>query len=415
MSHRHTIFFLILLSMFIVLDIYIWLGYRKTVKEKYFKYFKWLIPLSTLFFIVGGLLNYFRNQAGLLNASKPLNILFGISLSFIVIKLMLAAFLFVEDLYRSTVLMKNKLIYPKNKVSLASRRKFVRNISLGAATIPLLGAIYATTKGKYAFHEKNIDLTSPRFPASFNGFKVVMFSDFHAGSFDDFEQVKRGLEIINEAQPDVILFAGDIVNNRSVEVLPYLSLFKNLTSKYGKFAVLGNHDYGDYMEFDSDEEKIENTKILEQFFEDAGFQLLNNKNSQITNGTDTLNIIGVENWGTGPFPQHGNIKAASEGINKEDFNILISHDPDHWEYEVRHLPEFYDLTLSGHTHGFQTGVSIPGWKWSLAKYRYKRWLGLYQEDGRYLFVSKGFGFLGFPGRIGMTPEIVIINLYHDSV
>lgn len=415
MSHRHTVFFLIILSMFIALDTYIWLGYRKSVKKKYFMYFKWLIPLSTLLFIIGGFLNYFRNQAGLFNANKSLNILFGIALSFIVIKLMLAVFLFIEDLYRSSVLMKNILVNPKNKTSFASRRNFVRNLSLGAATLPFIGSIYAVTKGKYAFHQKRLDLASPRLPASFDGFKVVMFSDFHAGSFDDFEQVKRGLEMINEAQPDVILFAGDIVNNRSVEVLPYLSLFKNLTAKHGKFAVLGNHDYGEYMDFKTEEKRVENERELEQFYKEAGFQLLNNENIQLTNGIDTLNIVGVENWGMGPFPQYGDIKKASEGMNVENFNILISHDPDHWEYEVRHLPDFYDLTLSGHTHGFQTGVNIPGWKWSLAKYRYKRWLGLYQEQGKYLFVSKGFGFLGFPGRIGMAPEIVVLNLYHDSV
>lgn len=414
MSHRHTIFFLIILSIFIALDLYIWYGYRKSVNKKYFKYFKWLIPFSTLVFIAGGVLNYFRNQAGMFNASKSLNIIFGLALGFVVVKLMLAVFLFVEDLYRSTVLMKNILINPKNKSSFASRRNFVRNISLGAASLPFIGTVYAVTKGKYAFRKKRVDLALKRFPPSFNELKIVFFTDFHAGSFDDYEQVKRGLTMINEAQPDLIVFTGDLVNNRSNEVQPYFELFKEMKAKYGKFAVLGNHDYGDYMEFDSEEGKEENMKELEQFYKETDFQLLNNENIQISNGKDTLNIIGVENWGMGPFPKYGDTNIASQGMNKEDFNILLSHDPDHWEYEVRNLPEQFDLTLSGHTHGFQTGVNIPGWKWSPAQYRYKRWLGLYQEKNRYLFVSKGFGFLGFPGRIGMTPEIVVLKLYHKE-
>ncbi|PWH87046.1 metallophosphoesterase [Brumimicrobium oceani] len=416
MSYRYIIFFSIILVSFIILDVYIWKGYHKTVKKKYFRIFKWFIPLSSMVFLSGFALNFYRASIGIVNASAVINIFFGISLGFFIAKILAALFLFSEDIFRILALIKNK-IAPKNDNSklFASRRTFVRNISLGVAAIPVLGTIYAVTKGKYNFHVKRLDLSMKRLPLSFDGLKVVQFSDFHAGSFDDVDAVQEGLSLINEANPDLIMFTGDLVNNRAAEMIPYVEALKNLSAKYGKFAILGNHDYGDYVKFESEEARQNNLDELENIFKESGFTLLKNENIQIDNGTDAIDIIGVENWGQGPFPKYGDIDLASNSIPASRFNIVLSHDPDHWENILREHPKQFDLTLSGHTHGSQVGVDIPGWKWSPVKYRYKRWLGHYTENDQHLFVSKGFGFLGFPGRIGMSPEVISFKLHSEEV
>ena len=416
MSYRYVIFFSIILASFLILDIYIWKGYKKTVKEKYFRIFKWLIPLSSFVFLGGFAINIYRGSIGIYNANWFINLFFGISLGFFIAKLVITVFLFSEDTIRALLWIKNKLFFRKDKTKhFASRRNFVRNISLGIAAIPVLGSIYAVTKGKYNFHVKRLDLSMKRLPLSFDGMKVVQFSDFHAGSFDDIEAVREGLSLINEANPDLILFTGDLVNNRADEVLLFIDSLKDLSAKHGKFAILGNHDYGDYIKFESNLERQKNLDKLESLFKQAGFRLLKNENIQIDNGIDKIDIIGVENWGQGPFPKYGDIDLASQSTPNERFNILMSHDPDHWENIVRQHPKHFDLTLSGHTHGSQVGVDIPGWQWSPVQYRYKRWLGMYEDNNQYLFVSKGFGFLGFPGRIGMSPEIISFKLHADEV
>ncbi|RYM32137.1 metallophosphoesterase [Brumimicrobium glaciale] len=415
MSYRYIIFFSIILVSFLILDIYIWKGYRKTIKEKYYKYFKWLIPLSSVVFLSGFAINLYRGSNGIYNANAIINVLFGISLGFFIAKLFSAIFLFSEDIIRILALVKNKLFFRKDKSKqFASRRNFVRSISLGIAAIPVLGTIYAVTKGKYNFHVKRLDLSMKRLPKSFDGLKVVQFSDFHAGSFDDIEAVQQGLSLINDANPDLIMFTGDLVNNRAAEMIPYVDSLKNLSAKYGKYAILGNHDYGDYIKFESNEARQKNLDELDAIFEEAGFILLKNENIQIDNGIDKIDIIGVENWGQGPFPQYGDIDLASQSTPDGRFNILMSHDPDHWENIVRQHPKHFDLTLSGHTHGSQVGVDIPGFQWSPVKYRYKRWLGHYTENDQHLFVSKGFGFLGFPGRIGMSPEVISFKLHSEA-
>lgn len=413
--NRYLIFVFFIVVLTLAMDFYIWFGLRSTIKRRGFTYFRWLIPLTSiiLLFCIG--IQTYRYSNGLFNSTTWYNLTFGISLGIFFGKTLLIFVFLVEDLFRFSFYVKNETI-PSRKYPNPSfgRRKFVRNISLGLASLPILGSIYAVTKGKYNFHVKKLDLFLKRLPASFDGLKVVQFSDFHAGSFDDIEKVEAGLALINEAEPDIILFTGDLVNNRAVEVHPYLDLLKNLKAKYGKFAIFGNHDYGEYIPFDNDEAKQKDRNEMERVFKITGFQLLRNESVQIDNGKESFDLIGVENWGKIPFPQYGDIDMATEGLQEDQFNIVMSHDPDHWEYVLRKHPKHFDLTLSGHTHGFQMGVQIPGWKWSPAQYRYKRWLGHYSINNKHLFVSKGFGFLGMPGRIGMPPEIVTFRLYHDK-
>lgn len=294
-----------------------------------------------------------------------------------------------------------------------SRRKFVRNVSLGTAVLPFTSGIFGLLIGKYLYKVNRINLKSTQLPQSMSGLRVVQISDFHAGSFDWFEQVKEGLQMINDLKPDLIVFTGDLVNNRTQEVLPFQELWSGLQAKYGKFAVLGNHDYGDYIPWEKEGERDDNLNQMKQFYSDSGFKLLLNENQLLNINGETLAIVGVENWGTGRFPQYGDLPQALNGVEEETFKILLSHDPDHWKYEVKTFSSRIDLTLSGHTHGAQFGVPIPfKGKWSPASWRYDYWRGLYQEKDRNLYVNTGFGFLGYPGRINMAPEITLFVLNH---
>lgn len=411
MSYRYIIAFSVITLLCVLLDIYTWRGLQKTVSKKLFRFFRWFIPVSTFLFFVVFILNIYRAGQGIFNASYLLNIVFGFTFGVFLAKLLIAAPFLLEDFVRYPILIARKLKKIKrNKPAMPSRRRFVRNISLSLAAIPLSGAIYAITRGKYNYQVKELTLAFDDLPKEFDGFKIVQFSDFHAGSFDDDVQVKRGLALINEANPDLIVFTGDLVNNRPQEAEPFIEMLSELDAPYGKYSILGNHDYGDYMPFDSDEARTLNRAHLEKIHVQCGFDLLNNETRIIQKDNASIALLGVENWGNDPFPKYGDLDKVTKGLENQQFSILLSHDPDHWEYLAKDYPNKFHLTLSGHTHGAQFGVDIPGWKWSPVQYRYKRWLGLYEFKKQYLFVSKGFGFLGFPGRIGMSPEIVVFKL-----
>ncbi|MEX1191637.1 MAG: metallophosphoesterase [Brumimicrobium sp.] len=412
MSYRYIIAFSVIIGILVILDVYTWQGIKRTVKNRtVYLLFKWFIPLTTVLFIFGFVLNIFRGGQGIHNAHYLLNLITGFTFGVFIAKLIIATPFLIEDLIRYSWFFISKLKSKKStEIQIPSRRKFVRNISLSIAAIPLSGAIYAITRGKHNYVVKQIPLKFKNLPSAFNGLRIVQFTDFHAGSFGDYEAVEKGLSLINEQKPDLILFTGDLVNNRAVESKPFIKMLQKLEAPLGKFAVLGNHDYGEYMPFKNEKEKSDNFQQLKSIFDECGFNLLLNEHFIIKKGSEFINLLGVENWGKPPFPQYGNLDIATKGIEPNCFTILMSHDPDHWEYEARHHTQKFDLTLSGHTHGAQFGIDIPGWKWSPVKYRYKRWLGLYKENDQYLYVSKGFGFLGFPGRIGMSPEIVVFNL-----
>lgn len=414
MSYRYIILFSFMLAVFTVLDVYIWRGLKGTLKARTFRYVKWFIPFTTLLFFVGFITNLMRAANGIMNASYAINIIVGFSFGVFIAKLLMSIPFLLEDLRRIPLFFYNWII-KKNprKEAMPERRRFVRNISLGIASAPFIGTIYGITVGKYNYQLKKIPLQSSRLPKAFDGLKVIQFSDFHAGSFDDYEAVSQGLSVINERKPDLILFTGDLVNNRAGESEPFMDMLKELHAPLGKFAILGNHDYGDYVPYASSEERRQNMKALFDVFDSIGFDLLTNENRQVEKNGAIIDIIGVENWGQDPFPQYGDLDQATRELPKDRFSILLSHDPDHWEYEARDYPHPFDLTLSGHTHGAQFGVEIPEWKWSPVQYRYKRWMGLYSDNDQHLFVSKGFGFLGFPGRIGMSPEIVEFQLFRS--
>jgi predicted MPP superfamily phosphohydrolase len=291
-----------------------------------------------------------------------------------------------------------------------SRRSFISKIALGLAAIPLTSLLYGMYKGKYNFKVLTYELKYDDLPDAFDGFTITQISDIHSGSFDNVNMVNYGIDLINKQQSDVILFTGDLVNNKTSEVLPWIPYFGKINAPYGVYSVLGNHDYGDYTRWETPEEKTQNIEALYRAQKEMGWDLLLNESRIIEKEGQRLAIVGVENWGSG-FKKAGDLDKALENVAAEDFKVLLSHDPSHWEAKVLPHPYTVHLTLSGHTHGMQFGIEIPGWiKWSPVKWRYKQWAGIYEQAKQRLNVNRGFGYLAYPGRVGIWPEISVITL-----
>ena len=405
----------IFLVFILALDLYSYFGLKVLLSNsQYQKIGKYTFLIFSAISYVGilFLFKYFANHP--LYSTPFRNLIIGFAFAFLLFKMVFILFLFIDDAVRLLSYILNFIIHLFDKSTANSsypdRRKFIGQIGLGIAAIPFLSMLYGSTKGKYNFKVINIKLDFANLPSAFDGLKLVHISDIHSGSFDSLEAVQRGIDLINAQNADIICFTGDLVNNDSREIEPFIQDFKALKSKYGIYSCLGNHDYGDYKHWKSKEVKQQNLETLFKHHQAMGFKLLNNSNVELTNKGEKIVILGVENWGKPPFPQHGDLDKALKNVNNADFKILLSHDPSHWDYKVLTHPTNIDLTLSGHTHGMQFGVEIPGFKWSPIKYLYPRWAGLYQEATQYLYVNRGFGFLGFPGRVGIWPEITVIEL-----
>ena len=275
--------------------------------------------------------------------------------------------------------------------------------------LPFMSMLYGITRGKYNFKVSNVKIKIKNLPQAFHGFKVAQISDIHSGTFDSVKQVEKGISLLNAQKPDLFLFTGDLVNFNKDEIDPYIETFAKIRAPFGRFSILGNHDYYG-MSSVPEAERGNYWPAFDRKHEQIGFDLLRNENRVIEKDGESINLIGVENWGTGGFPKTGDLPQAMRGIDKAMPSILMSHDPSHWEHVVLKTKHLIDLTLSGHTHAMQFGINMRWLKWSPVKYRYKRWMGLYEEDGRKLYVNRGFGFLGFPGRVFMWPEITILEL-----
>lgn len=340
---------------------------------------------------------------------------FGFLLAFMSLNLVLVPILIGEDIIRVFLGVYDKLFVTKESFYMPSRRKFISTVALSLAAIPFASLLYGMYKGKYRFRVLDYVLHFEDLPEAFDGYKITQISDIHSGSFDNRQKIEYGINLINQQNSDVIMFTGDMVNNKASEMLPWKDLFGSLKAKDGVFSVLGNHDYGDYVSWETSEEKVQNLEELKHLQKDMGYDLLLNESRFIERNGERIAVVGVENWGKGGFKKAGDLKKASENVAAEDFKILMSHDPSHWEAEVVNDKNHYHLTLSGHTHGMQFGIEIPGWvKWSPVKWRYKHWAGIYEELGQYINVNRGFGYLGYPGRVGIWPEVTVITLKKGS-
>lgn len=343
--------------------------------------------------------------------SKPKSYAFGLLLTVMAFQLITILFLFSEDIFRLVAGLYHKFSGNDKTFTLPQRRKFLSLIGLGLAAIPFGALLYGMYRGKYNFQVLKYNLEFDDLPEEFDGYQITQISDVHSGSFDDRKKIEYAINLINEQQSDVILFTGDMVNNKCEEMIPWADLFSTLRAKDGKFSVLGNHDYGDYVTWDTPELKRKNLDDLKNLQREMGFDLLLNEHRYLEKEGAKIALVGVENWGRGGFKKAGDLTKASTQIEPEDFKILMSHDPSHWEDVVIQDKYHFHLTLSGHTHGMQFGIEIPGWiKWSPVKWRYKYWAGIYKEMGQFINVNRGFGFLGYPGRVGIWPEISVITL-----
>lgn len=335
---------------------------------------------------------------------------------FIVPKVFLAFTLILDDILR--IFQYTFLSTQTSEaIEIPSRRKVVSLLGLGLAAIPFLGVLDGIFRGKYRYRVIRKTVYFEDLPAAFEGFTITQLSDIHAGSFDDIEKVDYGIKLAAQQNSDILVFTGDMVNNEAYELAPFVDMFSQLNAKDGMFSILGNHDYGDYGEL-TDAQKAESVASLQAMQENIGFKMLNNARHTIEREGQRLNIIGVENWGHSSFfPKKGDLNKATEGVQQDDFNVLLSHDPSHFDHDLEDHPNVINyekklhLTLSGHTHGMQFGIEIPGFvKWSPVKYRYENWAGLHEKNGRKLYVNRGFGFLAFPGRVGMWPEVTVLEL-----
>jgi predicted MPP superfamily phosphohydrolase len=399
---------LILCFIIFIFELYAFQAIKTITKVRWVLTSYIVISLSAIIFIVYQFTKFDRS----VGQTKMTMITLGLLLLVLLPKFLMAFILFIEDIYRLFVGTSNYFSnYSKDATFFPQRRKFVSQIALGLAAIPFASLIYGMTFGKYNFKVIKQRLYFPDLPDAFDGFTITQISDVHSGSFDNPDKINYAIDLVNEQNSDMILFTGDIVNTHAKEMHPWIDTFKRIKEhKYGKFSVLGNHDYGEYVTWPSQEAKEENFKAIKDLYGKIDFKLLLNEHTFIEKGEDKIALVGVENWGNN-FKKAGDINLASANLTKDDFKILMSHDPSHWEYEVKNHEKNFHLTLSGHTHGMQFGIEIPGYfKWSLVQYVYKQWAGLYENKGRYVYVNRGFGFHAYPGRVGIMPEITVIEL-----
>ena len=392
--------FLILFVVFI--DYYSYQSIKNITKNRIVKYSYFIISFLIVF--------YFFYKYKIQAEGSYRTLALGLLISFYSPKLILIIINFSEDFFRLTLALINRIFRFNKSIELPSRRKFISKLGLGLASLPFFSLNFGMIWGKNNIKVLKYTLFFDDLPSSFDGYQLTQISDIHAGNITSLDNLEHTIKLINSQNSDVIFFTGDLVNNEAVELTPWINTLSKLKSKDGIYSILGNHDYGDYRSWPSEKEKIDNFTKIKQFQKDIGFELLINDSKYIQRGIHKLAIVGVENWGNG-FRKYGDLSKASEKIQSEDFKILLSHDPTHWQKKVLIDNINYQLTLSGHTHGGQFGIEIPGHvKWSPVSWRYKYWAGIYKEKNKYLNVNRGLGTTAVPGRLGVWPEITVITL-----
>ncbi len=362
------------------------------------------IGITVTFFVMAA---SFRTARGMTPFHEWVLSLF---LTLFVTRLIFSVVLFLGDLGRVIFGLGRRVITKDDRKPLIpSRRKFISEAAVLLAAVPFTGFLYAMIKGKYDYRVHRATLTFPDLPEAFDGFTITQLSDIHSGSFDNTSAVQRGVDLAKEQRSDLFVFTGDLVNNAAWEIEPYLHRFGAIKAPMGQYSILGNHDYGEYIEWASDEERENNLETLKQHHREMGYRLMLNEHIVLEKDGQKIVLLGVENWGKG-FIQKGDLDKALAGVDPAAFKICFSHDPSHWEEIIKHHPANVHLTLSGHTHGAQFGVESDKFRWSPVQYRYKDWAGLANEGGRYLYVNRGFGFLAFSGRLGIWPEVTVLTL-----
>ena len=399
--------FAIPIIILLILEYYSYIAFSSLNRSKTFTILYFIITFS-LYLYIG--YNFYNTNFSKGQSHKSM-FLMSIVLLIVLPKLILSVPMLIQDILRVFFGIGKKIAGTETTTFLPERRKFVSQVALGIAAIPFLSIIYGMAKGKYNFKVIKQTIYFDDLPEAFDGFKITQISDIHSGSLDDAEKIQYAVDLINEQDSDVFVFTGDLVNSLAEEMNPWISILSKIKKHpFGNYSILGNHDYGEYVKFDSVQAKQKNFEEIKNSHAKVGWRLLLNENVTFTKDNEIINLVGVENWGL-KFKKAGDLPLASEGLNPETFKILLTHDPSHWEAEVVENPMNYGLTLSGHTHGMQFGIEIPGYfQWSPVKYVYPQWAGLYQKAKNYIYVNRGFGFHAFAGRVGINPEITVIEL-----
>lgn len=328
-------------------------------------------------------------------------------------KIIWVLFLLIDDIQRLVQWIVSQLSQNESSTGSSgiSRSEFLSKLGLFMAAIPFTSLIWGIVSGAHNYRVRRINVPVKNLPKALEGLRIGQLSDIHAGSFWDRKAVEQGIHLFEKESVDLALFTGDLVNNKATEMKNWQTLFSRIKAPLGTFSVLGNHDYGDYVRWPSEADKRDNLERLKTIQKEMGWQLLNNENRVLEVKGHKIGIIGVENWSAkGRFPKYGDLNKAMANLPDTAVNILLSHDPSHWQAEVNSASQNIALTLSGHTHGMQYGVEIPGIKWSPVQYIYKEWAGLYSQENQHLYVNRGFGYIGYPGRFGILPEITVLTL-----
>lgn len=415
-----------------LIDWYVWQAYRTLYNKRnpkiklIVKFIFWAIPILIVSILIASLFYPALEQKAAFR-----NYLMGIFFVIYLSKFFVVLFLIVDDIKRvimhSFIFIKGKLRHLKaaeiekeeleqSEKEKVSRSEFLSRTGILVGTLPLIVLTRGIVKGAYNYKLHKHELFFPNLPDAFDGLKVVQISDIHCGSFNDKDAVYKGIQLIKDQKPDLILFTGDLVNNRSNEAIEWMDMFSEIKAPMGVFSTLGNHDYGDYVsDWKSPEEKQANLEQLFSIHQDMGWNLLRNEHVLIERKFQRFGLIGVENWGDmGRFQKFGDIDKARKGMPDVPFQLLMSHDPSHFDKIVSQKHPDIDLTLSGHTHGFQFGVEIGGFKWSPSQYIYPHWAGKYKVARQMIYVNRGYGFLGYPGRVGILPEITVFTLTNEQ-
>ncbi|WP_426474551.1 metallophosphoesterase [Chryseobacterium balustinum] len=396
--------FLFIAAIFLFLEVYIFQAIR-TLTDNFWVRLGYIVLSLAIYGIFAYEVSHFQRSD---RSTERAQITISLFLIFILPKIFIVLFLLVDDIFRTGGYLVG-LTRPTENF-FPERRKFLSLMGLGLGGVLSALFIDGITFGKYRHKVRRVKVKFANLPKSFKGYKVIQISDVHSGSFSDPSKLQHAIDLINEQDPDLVLFTGDMVNNVADEFKPFIPLFSKIKAKDGKFAVLGNHDYGDYVKWNSKDEQNKNLETLIGYQRQAGFDMLRNENRIIEKDGEKIYILGVENWGLKPFPQYGDIDKALENVPQDATKILMSHDPTHFDYVVKKHPKDIHLTLSGHTHGMQFGLDLKNIKWSPVQYRYPKWADLYESEGKMLYVNRGFGVLGYPGRVGVLPEITLFEL-----
>ena len=406
--------FLLFIAIWLLVDLYVFQAMKTAFtgpKAVYVTYAYWLFDIVLMLIIL------YVGASGKLAGGPPKggSYIMGLAILSLAPKIIVTPFLLIEDIVRLIQggyvgIQKMRHVAGSEDLHMWGRRKFVSQIALGLAAIPFVGTAWGMIKGKYDYRVHKVKIAFKDLPDAFHGFTITQLSDIHSGSLDDVVAVKRGIDLANAQKSDMLVFTGDLVNNVATEMDPWIDHFSQLDAPHGKFSILGNHDYGDYVQWPSEEAKAKNLEDLKEVHSKIGFRLLLNESVHLEKNGEKIALIGVENWGKRGFVKHGDLDKAIAPIEDSMFKVLLSHDPSHWEAVTVPHDKKVHLTLAGHTHGMQFGIEIPGIKWSPVKYIYPQWAGLYPKEGQYIYVNRGFGFLGFPGRVGILPEITVIEL-----